>query len=324
MSDSLSTTDGSLLLKAGDIIRRRRSTAIVVFTTVMVTCLSLSLFLPDLFRASSVVLVERQLPDDVVRSAPDGELESRLHVIQQEVLSRANLTNLVERFNLYPALRARGDRDAALAHLRDDIKIELTGPEQVSGRSKTVAFRLTVTGEHPETVADVTNAIADFYVAQNGQMRTNEATRATQFLKAQLDEARQQLTGRERDVATYTTKHAGGLPQQAEMNLAALERLNVQLRLNGERLLRALDQRATLLADLPPDATATLSDGESATTRRLNQLRRDLAQWEGFPERYPDVKRIKEEIAALESQSPTKPATSTAGEPRPGTRTLEG
>ena len=324
MSDTLSTTDESLLLQAGDILRRRRSTAIVVFTTVMVTCLSLAAFLPDLFRASSVVLVERQLPDGVVRSAPGSELESRLHVIQQEVLSRANLTSLVERFNLYPALRARGDRDSALGQLRDDIKIELTGPEQVTGRSKTVAFRLTVTGEHPETVANVTNAIADFYVAQNGQMRANEATRATQFLKAQLEEARRQLTGRERDVAMYTTKHAGGLPQQAEMNLAALERLNVQLRLNGERLLRALDQRATLLADMPPDAAASLGDSESATSRRLNQLRRDLAQWEGFPERYPDVKRIKEEIAALESQSsPATPTRSAAGEPRPGTRTLE-
>jgi len=324
MADTLPTTDESLLLQAGDILRRRRSTAIVVFNTVMVTCLSLAAFLRDLFRASSVVLVERQLPDGVVRSAPGSELESRLHVIQQEVLSRANLTSLVERFNLYPALRARGDRDSALAQLRDDIKIELTGPEQVTGRSKTVAFRLTVTGEHPETVANVTNAIADFYVAQNGQMRANEATRATQFLKAQLDEARRQLTGRERDVAMYTTKHAGGLPQQAEMNLAALERLNVQVRLNGERLLRALDQRATLLADMPPDAAAALGDSESATSRRLNQLRRDLAQWEGFPERYPDVKRIKEEIAALESQSsPATPTRSAAGEPRPGTRTLE-
>jgi polysaccharide chain length determinant protein (PEP-CTERM system associated) len=324
MDSHPTTADDSLLLQAADIIRRRRSTAIVVFTAVMVAALSLALYLPDLFRASSVVLIERQLPDGLVRSAPGGELESRLHVIQQEVLSRANLTDLLERFNLYPGLRARGDRDSALAQLRDDIRIELTGPEQVSGRSKTVAFRLTVTGENPETVSDVTNAIAAFYVAQNVQMRANEATRATQFLKEQLDEARRQLNGRERDVATYTTRHAGGLPQQAEMNLAALERLNVQLRLNGERLLRALDQRAALLADLPPDAAVSLSDAESASTRRLNQLRRDLAQWEGFPERYPDIKRIKEEIAALESQSsPARPAASGA-EPRPGTRTLEG
>jgi hypothetical protein len=32
-----------------------------------------------------------------------------------------------------------------------------------------------VTGENPETVAEVTNAIADFYVAQNVQMRAEDA-----------------------------------------------------------------------------------------------------------------------------------------------------
>jgi polysaccharide chain length determinant protein (PEP-CTERM system associated) len=321
-----SPSDESLLLQAADVIRRRWLMAAVVFTTVMATCLSLALFLPDLFRASSVVLVERQLPDTMARSAPGGELESRLHVIQQEVLSRANLTGLIERFNLYPSLRTHGDIDSALEQLRSDIKIELTGPEQVSGRSKTVAFRLTVTGENPQTVAEVTNAVAAFYVAQNNQIRSEEASRTALFLKAQLDEASRQLTSRERDVATYTTRHAGGLPQQAEMYLAALERLNTQLRLNGERLLRALDQRASLLSEMPPGSTLPVGDIESAAARRLSQLRRDLAQWEGFPERNPDVKRIKEEIAVLESQAP--PAERGAGDSantvRPGTRTLEG
>jgi polysaccharide chain length determinant protein (PEP-CTERM system associated) len=324
--DMLSPTpDESLLVRATDIMRRRWLLAVVVFTTVMAICVSLALYLPDLFRATSVVLVERQLPDTLVRSTPGGELESRLHVIQQEVLSRANLTSLLDRFRLYPSLQTRGDLDSALEQLRDDIDIDLTGPEQVSGRSKTVAFRLTVTGENPETVAEVTNAVAAFYVAQNDRIRSDEAARASRFLKVQLDDARAQLGRRERDVATYTTRHAGGLPQQAEMNLAALERLNTQLRLNGERLLRALDQRVTLLADLPQGATVPQSDVESATARRLAQLRRDLAQWEGFPEKYPDVKRLKDEIAALESQSP--PANTVvadaAASVRPGARTLE-
>src|SRR5262245_30109806 len=114
MPSELPAQDESFLRQAADIIRRRWLMAVTVFTTVMVTCLSLALFLPDLFRASSVVLVERQLPDTLVRATPGGELESRLHVIQQEVLTRANLTGLLERFNLYPSWRARGDLDSAL------------------------------------------------------------------------------------------------------------------------------------------------------------------------------------------------------------------
>ena len=148
--------------------------------------------------------------------------------------------------------------------MRNDIDIELTGPEQVSGRTKTVAFRLTFTGENPETVADVTNAVAAFYVEQNDQMRSRKPRARREFLKAQLDDAREQLTRRNATSRLYTTRHAGELPQQVDVNLAALDRLNTQLRLNGERLLRALDQRVALFADMPPGATipsATWSPG---------------------------------------------------------------
>ena len=37
-------------------------------------------------------------------------------------------------------------------------------------------------------MAEVTNAIAAFYVNQNTQMRSDEAARATQFLKSQIGE----------------------------------------------------------------------------------------------------------------------------------------
>ena len=74
------------------------------------------------------------------------------------------------------------------------------------------------------------------------------------------------------------------------MNLATLERLNTQLRLNGERQLSTLDQREKLFADMPPGATVPLSDVQSGTARRLEQLKRDLAQLDGFPEKHPDVK----------------------------------
>ena len=59
----------------------------------------------DLYRASAIVLVERPLSDQFVRPAVSGELESRLHVIKQEILSRDRLTELINRFHLYPEMR---------------------------------------------------------------------------------------------------------------------------------------------------------------------------------------------------------------------------
>ena len=300
------TPDQPFLIRALEILRRRAVLAFVVFTTILVSAVAFARYLPDLYRASAVVLVERQLPETVVRPAVTGELESRLHVIKQEIIGRARLTDLINRFNLYADLRARGDMDTALEQVRRDIQVELTGPEQVSGRTKTVAFNLTFTGSARETVADVTNAIAAFYVAQNDQMRSADAARATQFLKAQMENAKAQLDENEKQVEAFTSRHVGELPQQVEVNLATLERLNTQLRLNGERQMRTLDQRDKLF-DVPaaspaPAAPAVASPGDI----RLEKLKRDLAQLEGFPEKHPDVRRLKDEIAALERETESR------------------
>jgi polysaccharide chain length determinant protein (PEP-CTERM system associated) len=307
--------DEPFVFRAIEILRRRAVLAFVVFTAILISAVAFARYLPDLFQANAVVLVERQLPETVVRPVASGELESRLHIIRQEILSRARLTDLINRFDLYPDLRAKGEMDTALEQVRRDIQIELTGPEQVNGRSKTVAFNLTFIGSTRDTVANVTNSIAAFYVAQNDQMRFQDAARATQFLKTQLDSARQQLEQNEKQVEAYTSRHVGELPQQVGVNLATLERLNTQLRLNGEQQLRILDQRDRLF-DTPAAQTSpgpvAASSPEDA---RLEKLRRDLAQLEGFPSKHPDVKRIEDEIGRLENEVKSRPPEPTAAAP---------
>lgn len=331
--DSLSpSSDESFLRRTLDILARRRVVAAVVFAAVIASAVSFARYLPDLYRASAIVLVERQLPETFVRPAVSDELESRLHVIKQEILSRARLTELVERFDLYPALRARGDMDTVLEQMRHDIDVEPTGPEQVSGRTKTVAFNLTYIGDDARTVADVTNAIAAFYVAQNNQMRSEEAARTMHFLKSQLDDARAQLSAQEREVRAYTSRHVGELPQQVEVNLATLERLNTQLRLNGERQLRTLEQREKLFQGLPPTATTPAAPGgPSEAALRLQRLKQELQGLQTkVTEAHPDVRRLRDEAALLEQQVKAEAAAArlaaaqpAAPQPRAGARTLE-
>src|SRR5262249_36424553 len=242
---------------------------------------SFALYLPDLFRATAILLVERPVPESFVRPAVSGELETRLHVIKQEIMSRDRLTELIARFNLYPELRKRQPMDGVLDRMRRDIEIELTGPEQVSGRKTTVSFKLSYTGPTAETAANVTDALAMFYVARNDRIRVQEATRTTEFLKAQLVSTRKQLDRQEQETQSYTSTHPGELPQQVEVNLAALERLNTQLRLNGERQLKILEDRQKLSDGL--DVTVDASTGRkrvvptsSPASDRLERMKADL------------------------------------------------
>jgi polysaccharide chain length determinant protein (PEP-CTERM system associated) len=274
---------------------------------VLASAVTFALCLPDLYKSSAVLLVERPVPEVYVRPAVSGELESRLHVIKQEIMSRARLTDLINRFNLYPDLRRQIPMDGVLDQMRHDIDIELTGPEQVSGRKTTVSFKLSYTGGNGDRVANVTNELANFYVSQNDQIRSQEATRATGFLRAQLDATRKELDNHEASMRAYTSSHPGELPQQVEVNLAALERLNTQLRLTGEREIKLLEDREKLtdgLAVTTDYATGTSSlVGDPPVNERLERMKRDLKMLEGqFTSRHPDVIRLKTEIAAAERQ----------------------
>ena len=139
--------------------------------------------------------------------------------------------------------------------MRRDVNVDPTGPEMLSGKIKTVAFNLSYTGERQDTVAMVTNDIANFYVAQNDAMRSGDAVKTSQFLKSQLEEAKRQLDVQEGRLRAYTSAHNGELPQQVDMNLATLDRLEHAAAAHQ----RAADQDAR---------TAPADDGRHSGVRR--------------------------------------------------------
>ena len=307
--DLLSTTsDDSLALRIVEIVRRRALLATAVFAAVLAAAVSFALYLPDLYRATALVVVERPISESVVRTPVSGELESRLYVIKQEILSRDRLIGLIERFNLYPELRQRASVEDVLAQARNDIAVQPAGPEQVSGRVKTVSFTLSYTGDTRESVADVTNAVAAFYVQQNQQMRSDEAIRTMEFLRQQLDEAKAQLDRHDSNMRAFTSRYTGELPQQVGVNLATLERLNTQLRLNGEQQIRIIEQRDKLLEGLRDPVVISRAAGGAEISaegierlKKLDDVKKQLLEAEGqFTDRHPDVVRLREQLAALE------------------------
>ena len=315
-----STTEDSIALRAFGIIRRRWVVATVTAATVLAAAVAFALYLPDLYRAHAVVLVERPL-GDVVRPAVGNELESRLHVIQQTILSRDRLTQLVNQFALYPELRKKASFEDVLAQAREDIDWEPNGPEQVSGRAKTVTFTLSYTGDERKKVSDVTNAVAAFYVDYNEQMRATEAQGATQFYKAQLDAARVQLNQAEQRQNSFVAANERLLPQAASVNAATYTRLSDALSRNQadqnrleDRILaleQAQDAAARAASAAAPRAVAAPTVPGMEPSKEFNELvaslnkeKEALADMErrGHGAAHPDVIRATASINTLEAE----------------------
>lgn len=306
-----STADDSLAIRILDILRRRRLLAIGTFAAVLAAAVSFAIYLPDIYQGQALVLIERPVDENIVRGADTeaGELESRLHIIKQEILSRDRALALINRFHLYPTLMTRGAFDDALNQMRNDVEVNPSGPEQVSGKVKTVSFTLKYTSDSAKTAADVTNAIAAFYVAQNESMRSQSAMGTLEFLRQQLAEAKAQLDRQDAAITQFTTRYTGQLPQQVGINLASVERMNTQLRLNGEQQLRLIEQREKLMEGLQDPTNVARAENPDATPEMIDRLKQiekvkdDLAQMQSrFTSKHPDVIRLQEQLTDLEAQ----------------------
>jgi len=317
--DLFPNSEESMVVRALGIIRRRAVVAAVACAAVLAAAGAFAYYLPDLYRAHAIVLVERPLGDTVLRSNVSNELENRLHVIRTTILSRDRLLELVRRFDLYPELRQRGSINDVLTRASEDIDWEPNGPEQVAGRTRTVTFTLSYTGDDRAKVADVTNAVAGFYVDYNDEMRAAEARSQTAFIKQQLDAAQKELDAAERTLRTFVAANERLLPQAASVNAATYTRLSDDLRRNRneqarareaiDRILIGLEEAQIAASTAPTPSAVELTELGVEPSKELRDLSDRLTKAQdtliemerrGWGDLHPEVRPQKALIAQLE------------------------
>jgi succinoglycan biosynthesis transport protein ExoP len=130
---------------------RRKWLAVLVFLIPLTGAVSLVMALPDVYRSTATVLVERQqLPEDLVKTTVNSEVETRLRSLSALILRRSRLEELIRRFGLYPDLRAHTSTEAAVERLRQDISLQVTSTDQRGrGAGPTVARDRGVSDQRP-------------------------------------------------------------------------------------------------------------------------------------------------------------------------------
>ncbi len=262
--------------------RRRKWLALSTFAAIVLAAASVAAFLPDLYRGTATVLVERpDVTDSLLRPGGADELETRLQTIREKLMSRARLGGVIQRFNLYSGQRTKGaSTEAIIEQMRRDILLEAKGVDPISGHGTTVAFALSYWSDDPRTAAEVANTLATSYVEDNLKSREHQATSSAKFLKVQLDEAK------------------------ARLDQSSAE----QARLAGRRdgLIKQLTSMVPASGPKAPDVT------------RLAKLRQDLTELRSrYHDNHPEIVQTRSEIQAIESQlagaAPDAGATPDAG-----------
>jgi polysaccharide chain length determinant protein (PEP-CTERM system associated) len=289
------TAKGPGLAGLLEIARRRRVLAVLPFLFVLTAAASLAVFLPSLWTAKTLVLVNRQqIPERYVASTVQADIED---------------------YGLYYNMRRTQPTDEVVERMRRDIRLEMVGEDKDrrGPRERSALFSIAYTAPDPMVAAKVSNTLASLYIQENGRVREQQAAGTSQFLDGQLNEVRNRLKAQEQRITEYKEKFLGELPEQKEVNLRTMERLQQQLQLAHENNRRANERRQMLTnslgeLDMQSGMMAGPGSGPNVTpadtaAARLNLLRQELAVMQTkYHDRYPDVLQMKEQIRILESK----------------------
>jgi polysaccharide chain length determinant protein (PEP-CTERM system associated) len=281
------------------VLKRRVWLVLVPFAIVSAATAAIARKLPDWYRSDSLILVVPQrVPEGYVKSTVTTRIEDRLQSITQQILSRTRLERIIQDFDLYAADRRAGIMEDIVDRMRKDIDIQVI---------KGDAFRVSYIGREPRTVMKVTERLASLFIEESLRDREVLAEGTSQFLEAQLADARRRLVEDEKKVETYRKKFSGELPSQLESNLQVIQNTQMQIHSVLEALNRDQDRRLIIdrqIAELesrpveaPAETTVTITQQLTAAKSALTALELRLTT------EHPDVQRMKRTVQDLQAKA---------------------
>jgi len=268
------------------------------------------LLMPDRYKAATTILVDPQkVSEKYVSPTVNSDPGQRLTTITQQVLSATRLQQIIDDMHLYPELKGKMSREEVIELMRKEITITVKQGSS-SGLS---AFTIEYEGRQRQQVALVANQLAASFIEWNVKSREQQSQDTTEFLDAQLKEAKQNLEEQEARLSAFKMRHLGEMPEQQAANMQALTQLQTQFQANTDALNRLEVERTLLSRGLEsPNA----GDGKPApvlTERaKLEDERRRLrARLQDLQNRYtsahPEVVDTASQLQRVEDRLKTLP-----------------
>jgi polysaccharide biosynthesis transport protein len=281
----------------------RRNAGRVFFCSLILAAIGLAMiaFIPDVYQAKTTILVDPQkISDHYVTSTVTSDPNERLDTLAPQVLSTSRLEEIIDRDNLYPAMRRKTSQDEVVAYMRKKIKIELKQGSDQGMSSFTISYE----DRNRWAVANIANELAASFIAWNLQVRQNQAVGTTQFLSSELNQAKHSLEQQEAQLEAFKMRHVGATPDQLDANLQAIARLQSQMQANADAISRLDEERIMLsqVRPMPQSDPAPLSEVD-----RLRQERRRLENelWtlrREYTDTYPDVVLVKSQLDKIKAR----------------------
>jgi uncharacterized protein involved in exopolysaccharide biosynthesis len=307
-----------------DIVRRYRSWIIAPLFGGLVVSVVVAFLWPDTYVSSAVMrITPQQIPDRLVASNINSQMSERLNQMQQEILSRSSLTELIQRpsLDLFKKERQSKPMEDVVDMMRKNIKLVILETPASAGRRAASAFQIQFSYFDRYKAQAVVRELVTKFTESNVAVSRGQANLTTSFLTDELNAAKASLDRLDKEVTQFRIENNGRLPEQLNSNLSFLNSLESQLanvtesinrnsqeKMALETQLQNLRSQMAFYAELRNETpSAAASGAQVVKNERLVQLNRMILEGESqlagarerYKEDYPDIRALKATLETL-------------------------
>lgn len=267
-----------------DVILRRLPLLATITGVCSAAGVAAALLATPVYRAEALMVMESpQISTELAAATVTTAATEQLQIIQQRMMTRANLLDTANRFGLY---RDSGlDPSQIVADMRDRITVDIR-----DGRNEATTVGLAFEAADPELAAELTNSFVTFMLEENVRLRTNVAAQTVDFFQIEMERLSQDLEVRSARITNFKVANSDALPE----NLPVLRETQAALQARRSDLARA---RTRIVAERS-DFTA-----EFERTGRIRSVVED--RFTPFVSRLTSLQdELEAAIAAEGTQSP--------------------
>jgi uncharacterized protein involved in exopolysaccharide biosynthesis len=312
-----------------DIARRHFSWIIGPLYAGIVISTMVAFFLPNVYVSRAMLrITPSQIPETLVPATFSQQMSDRINQMWQEVESRMQLSELIQRptLDLYKPERNRKPLEDVLEDMKKDIKLDILGINQTAGSGKpNSAF--VISFQYPDRFKahDVVNALVSKLTDANQVAQRTIVTSTTELMTDEAKSAKAEVDRLDQELTAFKVANQGRLPEQMQLNVSAMNSLqsrltsindalqrNSQQKLMGEQTLTSLKaQYSSMESALTTDTNSEETSKESvAKNDEITQLNHEIIQGEAqlavlrqsLKDIHPDVIDFKAKLQALKDR----------------------
>jgi uncharacterized protein involved in exopolysaccharide biosynthesis len=240
--------------------------------------------------AATVVVVSKDLPDDIAASPLNDVIDQRIAKIKQQVLSRPDLIEIIQNNNLYDRQRRSQPLSAIIDMMRDATSISpVTADVDRSVRqrttSNTIAFQISFRYSDAAKAQAVTQQFTEKLLRLDSTQLAAQADATVGFLRDQQTGIQNQINeieGKIEDIKSHNglalSRIGGFMPSVSgyDVQIAALQRDNTELSARMTNAVQVGDDRVAAAEAALAAAKAVYSDNHPdviAAQQKLTEAR---------------------------------------------------